>query len=249
MLFPLESVNCKATTRMTCAQDEFARGPISVAVTLFISYDWRGNPRRHEDNGVNELKTLRKTLLALAPAAAALGALAVPTTATAATVVSPCDPDLVSPSAEDCAGYYGGNVLGGSRSQIAAQIEGIAALGADYTFDGNWSAVEGTKILTLAGGNMLDFGMMLYGETIIGAHFGNVAGPAGNVTVFYLFDFGTEGASSVTLNDVQGFSNAVLYSTGAVPEPGIWMMLILAFGIIGYGMRARKEDSAEAAVA
>ena len=195
-------------------------------------------------NGVTELKTLRKTLLAMAPVAAAVGALAIPTSASAATVVSPCDPNLVSPSAEACSGYYGGNVLGGSSDKLAVQVEGIAALGADYVFDGNWSAVEGTKILTLAGGNMLDFGMMLYGETVIGAHFGNVAGPAGNVTVFYLFDFGTEGASSVALNNVQGFSNAVLYNTGAVPEPGIWMMLILAFGIIGFGMRARKEDSA-----
>lgn len=191
-------------------------------------------------NGVNELKTLRKTLLALAPAVAVLGALAVPTSASAATVVSPCDPNLVSPSAQACSGYYRGNLLGGSPSKIDDQVVGVAALGADYTFDGNWSPVDATKITTLAGGNMLDFGMMLYGETVIGAHFGNVAGPARNVTVFYLFDFGTEGASSVALNNVQGFSNAVLYNTGAVPEPGIWMMLILAFGIIGFGMRARK---------
>ena len=181
-------------------------------------------------------------------AAASIAALGVPGVASAATVVSPCDPALVS--ASDCSGYYDGNLLGGSRAKIADQIEGVAALDSDFTFDGNWSAVDATKITSLTNG-MLDFGTTLFGETIIGIHFGNVAGPAGNVTAFYLFDFGTTGASSIRLNDTQGFSNAVLYTTGvgAVPEPGVWMLMILAFGGIGFAMRRRSEGVARPAIA
>ena len=188
----------------------------------------------------------RKIMMALVAAVGA-AAVTVPSAASAAHIVYVCDPALVTPNASDCSGYYDGNVLGGSAPQISLQQEAVAELNSDFVFDGDWGAVEGTKILTLAGGNMLDFGMMLYGETIIAAHFGNVAGPAGNVTAFYLFDFGTSGVSSITLNNTQGFSNAVLYTTGAgaVPEPAVWMLLILAFGGIGFAMRnarTRRRD-------
>ena len=41
----------------------------------------------------------------------------------------------------------------------------------------------------------IDFGMTMYGLNIIGAHFGNAAkiGGRDNVSVFWLFDFGTSG--------------------------------------------------------
>ena len=197
------------------------------------------------------MRIFRKIALALTSAAAGLVAIAAPTAASAAHVVYVCDPTLVTPNASDCSGYYDGNLLGGSATKIELQKQAIADLDSDFVFDGDWGAVEGTKILTLSGGNMLDFGMMLYGETIIAAHFGNVAGPAGNVTAFYLFDFGTTGVSSITLNNTQGFSNAVLYTTGAgaVPEPAVWMLLILAFGGIGFAMRNAKTRRRGAAFA
>ena len=192
---------------------------------------------------------IRKFAAALAPLAAALTFAIAPTSASAAHTVYICDPTLVTPTAVDCSGYYDGNVLGGNAGKIAIQIAAINELGASYVFDGNWGPVEDTKILTLTGGNLLDFGMMLYGETIIAAHFGNVAGPAGNVTAFYLFDFGTTGASSVMLNNTQGFSNAVLYTTGAVPEPAMWMLMILAFGAVGFAMRKRGQAKGGLALA
>ncbi len=48
----------------------------------------------------------------------------------------------------------------------------------------------------------------------------------------------------MTLDNAMGFSNAVLYTTGAgaVPEPGTWLMMILGFGAIGASLRARKSD-------
>ena len=152
-----------------------------------------------------------------------------------------CDVDLPSPSAVDCSGYHDKNLLGGSDAMIAAQIAALADLG--YDFDGDWSSVEDTKITSLQNGNQIDFGQTLYGMTYIAAHFGNIAGPAQNVTVFWAFDFGTEGADFVTLTNTQGFSNAVLFSTGtpAVPEPSTWLLMLFGFGAVGFVLRRRPR--------
>jgi hypothetical protein len=162
--------------------------------------------------------------------------------------VAPCDLGLTTPDASDCAGYYSGNLINGSPTDLQNQADAIAMLDGDFEFDtSTWADVEATKVLTLTGpdGNQIDFGTTLFGETIIGAHFGNVSGDAGNVSVFWLFDFGTEGASFITLDDVEGFSNAVLYTTGtpAVPEPGTWAMMLLGFGAAGYAMRRNRRQS------
>jgi hypothetical protein len=161
--------------------------------------------------------------------------------------VAPCDLGLTTPDANACSGYYSGNLINGSPTDLQSQADAIALLPGDYEFDtSTWADVEATKVLTLTGpdSNQIDFGTTLFGETIIGAHFGNVAGPAGNVSVFWLFDFGTEGASSITLDNVQGFSNAALYTTGtppAVPEPATWGMMLMGFGVAGYAMRKRRQ--------
>jgi hypothetical protein len=160
--------------------------------------------------------------------------------------VAPCDLGLTTPDASACSGYYSGNLINGSPTDLQAQADAIALLPGDYTFDtSTWADVEATKVLTLTGpdSNQIDFGTTLFGETIVGAHFGNVAGPAGNVSVFWLFDFGTEGADSITLDNVQGFSNAALYTTGtppAVPEPATWGMMLMGFGAAGFAMRKRR---------
>ncbi|MDG6079084.1 PEP-CTERM sorting domain-containing protein [Erythrobacter litoralis] len=158
-----------------------------------------------------------------------------------------CDTALVG--AQSCSGYYEGNLNGGSPAKIEAQQVAVAALGANYTFDGNFGDLA--KTTTLTGGSMIDFGTMLFGETIVSIHFGNVAGPGGNVTGFYLFDFGTTGASSITLANTQGFSNAVLYTTGtiggAVPEPATWALFLIAFGAMGFAMRMRNTKTDQTA--
>jgi hypothetical protein len=161
--------------------------------------------------------------------------------------VAPCDLGLTTPDASACSGYYSGNLINGSPTDLQSQADAIALLPGVYEFDtSTWADVEATKVLTLTGpdSNQIDFGTTLFGETIVGAHFGNIAGPAGNVSVFWLFDFGTEGASSITLDNVQGFSNAALYTTGtppAVPEPATWGMMLMGFGVAGYAMRRRRQ--------
>jgi hypothetical protein len=124
--------------------------------------------------------------------------------------------------------------------------DAIEMLPGDYQWSGNWSDVEATLVGTLVNGNQLDFGQTLFGQTIIGAHFGNIAGAATNVTVFWLFDFGTEGANFITLDDPQGFSHAALYTTGAapgVPEPATWAMMLFGFGLAGFVIRRKRQPA------
>ena len=169
-------------------------------------------------------------------------------------VTNPCDVGLTTPDAIDCAGYYPQNWNAGSPQQIALTQEAIASLDGDFEWDGDWNAVSGSTQLAadLGGPNddQLSFGQTLFGLTVIGAHFGNVAGPAGNVSVFWLFDFGTEGADFITLDNTGGFSNAVLYTTGGtppVPEPATWAMMLLGFGAAGTAMRRNRRRTAHIA--
>ena len=159
--------------------------------------------------------------------------------------VAACDLSLPTPDAIACAGYYSGNLLNGSAEEIANQQAAIDSLPGDFQFDGDWGALAGNTILSLTNGNQLNFGETMFGLTIIGAHFGNVAGDAGNVSVFWLFDFGTEGADFVTLDDPTGWSNATLYTTGSgVPEPATWGMMLLGFGAAGTAMRRSRRKTA-----
>lgn len=196
---------------------------------------------------------MRRSVLSFLAAAAATVAVASPASAQKSNIpslpapVSPCDVTLTSPDALDCAGYFSGNLINGSSTDLANQVEAIAELDGDFVFNpANWATVEATKQLTLGGGNQLNFGTTLFGLTIIGAHFGNVSGPAGNVSVFWLFNFGTTGANFVVLDDPQGFSNAVLYTTGTppgVPEPATWAMMLFGFGAAGVALRRSRRRS------
>jgi hypothetical protein len=80
------------------------------------------------------------------------------------------------------------------------------------------------------------------GQVVLGLHWGNVPGPQGNVSAFYLWDNAAVG--SIHLTDTQGYSNAVLYRTsGAVPEPATWAMMLLGFAAIGMAARRRRTQT------
>lgn len=159
---------------------------------------------------------------AVAPAQAALGI--------------PCANADISPTAIDCAGFVQGNAIGGSATSPTA-----ASLLAELGYTGSLTGLE--LIEGLAGSTVINFNTLLVGQTVVGIHFGNGQGSPGsgdgNDTAFYLFDAGA-GLDTFTLN-FNASSNARLYSTGAVPEPGTWAMMLLGFGGMGVAMRRSRR--------
>jgi hypothetical protein len=159
--------------------------------------------------------------------------------------VSPCDATLTNPDALDCAGYYSGNLINGSEEDRADQAAALALLGYGDLFDGSeaaWDALDPQwKIVATEGDSPVDFGVTLFGINVIGAHFGNVPGDAGNVSVFWVIDFG-EAGGTLTLDDATGWSNAVLYTPPGVPEPATWAMMLLGFGAAGTALRRSRRS-------
>jgi hypothetical protein len=163
----------------------------------------------------------------------------------------------LSIAAISCSGFYNGNVL--DNADIAAQVTGLAQIG--FTWDGNFSALAAAGMKQDISGTQLDleslFGTLLYGETVIGIHFGG-GGPngVGNGTAFYKFDAGTDGTKILALN-YPGSSGIVLYSTGhapllppldppgndfpiAVPEPASWLAMVAGFAVLGGALRRKR---------
>jgi len=195
-------------------------------------------------------RSLLKALAAVSVAAAAVG-VSTPAMAANGDYLGGCDITLTNPDATACQGYYSGNILSGS--DVALQQSAIAALPGTFTWDGNWTGLvnAGNVIGSLTNTNQINFGQTLFGQTIIGAHFGNIddnLGNSGNVSVFWLFDFGTEGADYVTLENIRGFSNAALYTTGSgggVPEPATWAMMLVGFAGAGMALRRGRRSNAK----
>jgi hypothetical protein len=212
------------------------------------------------------MKSIRKVWSSVAIAAipAALALTATPAAATApppsGTLIGGCSTSLTlpTPDAINCAGYYSGNVLNGSSTDVANQTAALASLG--FTWDGNWAAMDASTnpdlvITSLTNGNQLNFGTTLFGTVIIGAHFGNIPvgtpGNLGNVSVFWLFNLATP-TNYIILDNTQGWSNAALYTTGtppSLPEPGTWAMMIAGFGAAGIAIRRSRRRKVLAQIA
>lgn len=159
----------------------------------------------------------------------------------------------VSPAASSCAGWFDGNLDQGSpTSDTAAALNQL--LGVTTFTAGNVTVLKDLQNLT---GNTVDFGVPMYGETVVSFHVGAAKGaPDGvgfNSTAFFEFDAGElkGGLQSIDFERA-GLSNAELYSTGtyqppSVPEPATWAMLILGVGMIGFAARRRGRGAAVAA--
>jgi hypothetical protein len=153
-----------------------------------------------------------------------------------------CATGPLAPPADKCAGYYDNNQF--SNANVGAQQSAIdLLLGAgNYTVD--WNALTGAG-LVVSGSDLNALNNLLAGaggQVVLGLHWGNVPGAAGNVSAFYLWDNAAVG--SIHLTDTQGYSNAVLYrATGAVPEPATWAMMLLGFGAIGLASRRRRTQA------
>lgn len=189
------------------------------------------------------------------------GALAFATPAQSAlTLVRPCAATDITLGAgasfTSCAGYYDGNLFNNSNNTDIQ--DGLDALGPPSVPFTTFAAIpDANKLSSLNGATTIDFGQTLYGDTVVGVHFGAGQGSPGygygppngggkptnlDTSVFYRFNAGTTGISSFTLN-YKASSNAVLFMTGggpAVPEPATWALMVGGFGLLGISMRRRR---------
>jgi len=185
--------------------------------------------------------------MAAAAATMALG-IAAATPASALTISGACSVGDIDPVADLCSGWFTGtdgnsNLLSGSASDIQDQIDALALIG--FVWDGDWTSVEATKLLTPeADGHTYDFASLLNGTTYIGIHKGGGGDFAG--TAFFKLTANNLDTFKLDLN---GGSSAVLYQTGGVvPEPATWAMMIIGFGAAGTMLRSNRRKMALAAI-
>ena len=145
----------------------------------------------------------------------------------------------------------GEGLYGGGTHLLSAPQQGMLA----FTFDGFVSGVGLTVIDLFNPNGVNDIVLSIYdGVNGTGNLIGSVSAADFNFQQNYTYFMGISSSNNdirsfVLSNpygaaDIFGVDNIVSYSTtGAVPEPSTWMMLLLAFGALGAIMRspARKR--------
>ncbi|MES2128538.1 MAG: PEP-CTERM sorting domain-containing protein [Pseudomonadota bacterium] len=195
----------------------------------------------------------------LSASAAAFAAKPPPANPPAALVLgsTQCTLGDLSLPASACSGFFtNSNLLGNSPTMTAlttsvltdaaalGHVGGLFGLSAPLTImenipDLQINPITGLHDLPAPGNFTINFNTPLSGDTVVGIHFGGGgANGTGGGTAFYRFDAGAY-TDSFTVN-YQGVSDAVLYQTSAVPEPGTYGMMLAGLGLVGLMARRRK---------
>jgi len=160
----------------------------------------------------------------------------------------PCDPGgitVVGAGSVTCLGYFAGNLNGNATTWMTVNTD-LAPWG--VTLSG---PVSPSNMLSgMSGTGPFSFSQTLYGDTIIGIHYGAIKNPdppppnsTTDVTAFYRFNAGTTGITVIT-NNIPSISDATLFKTGmpsTVPEPETYAMMLAGLGVMGMLARRRKQ--------
>ncbi len=202
--------------------------------------------------------TLIKSGLAATFAAAAMlaGAPGAQAAVTYIGATNPCSTTDIT-GATACAGFYTGNGIAGTGNAADNQADAFTKL----IIAGTPTIIDSVDAVDGDNSGVIDFGRLLYGFTVISAHWGaGTGGPGvgvrGGVSGMYTFNFATPTAT-VTTHFGSTWSNARLFSTevcttncggggggGVVPEPATWAMMIMGFGAAGALIRRRRTLAA-----
>ncbi|WP_348698517.1 PEP-CTERM sorting domain-containing protein [Duganella fentianensis] len=144
-----------------------------------------------------------------------------------------------------CLGYFDGNLNGNATTWSTVRSDL-----ADWKVSVTGPAADANMLGNISGAASFNFNKTLYGDTVIGVHYGVIKEGTGkdavkdnNLTAFYRFDAGTTGVFSI-INKVDSISNATLYQTSMaapVPEPETYAMLLAGLGMVGLIARRRKR--------
>jgi hypothetical protein len=183
---------------------------------------------------LNKLTTIAAAAAAIAFSAPSLAAI------TPANTCSFSDVSGAGITVTDCSGYYTGNLNNGSDfSDVKALLE------AEFAGPPAISLGGGIVEQIATGSNPVNFATPVFGDTVIGVHWGGGAG--GGSSAFYRMTIG-DGFTGFTITTPNpdlgtgGLSNVALYATQPVPEPSTYALLVAGLAAVGFTARRRKAS-------
>lgn len=209
---------------------------------------------------------MRSFVFKIAVAAAAVAAL--PVSANAAIVIGSVTPGTVPYSGPPptfdfdslSAPVSGGKVTNASVSGVSAQplgstgnfwtvgptdgaigIMDLTSFGDIYNISFIWGSVDAYNTIEFldAGGGLLK---SFTGSDIFNPANGDQTSPNLNPVVrFNLTDSDVTGLARLRLTSSSNAFETDNFTINAVPEPATWAMMLLGFGLVGFGMRRRRE--------
>ncbi len=88
--------------------------------------------------------------------------------------------------------------------------------------------------------------VVLSGDTLLGAlATGSSTDPSANRRVYFTLTGTSQNLGSLRLTSTAPAFEADTFSFAAVPEPGLWAMMIAGFGLLGAALRVRRRAAAK----